>query len=582
MANKVRMNLRNITIENRLIYAFFLIAFISILIVGLCTMQITYDGVMNKSTNYSVQLVDAIGDNLKNELSNYEALLNELIVNKTVQKGLYEYDHNTYVEKAQFKNQIDKVVIPKLSSYPYIRDIKIVNLKDEVVYQHGYLLNDESHVKTMTHVIEQMGGLVQCFIQTIYGEEYVILSRAIYSSYTQEKVGYIIMVLKEEALKKVYEHINFGEGSGIWLIDQNQNILSSQLEENIFLNEEIIKQIKDFQKDGRRYFTIHKHYEQVFVIPTLIKPYNIQLVATIPYTYLLKEVMLILRQIVVIMILCGLLCMMIAKMICKSIIEPLKKLKYYISASMEEKFRTNLDDESPDELGMLSRSYVQITKEMQEMITAIEKNEKERRELELNMLQAQINPHFLFNTLNSLRWIAMMSKADSVSEGILALSCLLKNTIIQKKEYITIEDELENVKNYILIQKLRYGDSFRLLMDVEKGLLSCQTLKFILQPIVENAILHGIKEDQSVLQILISIREVGGHIIFTVQDDGKGFDPSILDVSRAKDVKLSGIGVDNVRDRIRLHFGENYTPTIQSEIGKGTIVTLHIPKMEGK
>ena len=105
---------------------------------------------------------------------------------------------------------------------------------------------------------------------------------------------------------------------------------------------------------------------------------------------------------------------------------------------------------------MLSRSYVQITKEMQEMITAIEKNEKERRELELNMLQAQINPHFLFNTLNSLRWIAMMSKADSVSEGILALSCLLKNTIIQKKEYITIEDELENVKNYILIQKLRY------------------------------------------------------------------------------------------------------------------------------
>ena len=137
--------------------------------------------------------------------------------------------------------------------------------------------------------------------------------------------------------------------------------------------------------------------------------------------------MLILRQIVVIMILCGLLCMMIAKRICKSIIEPLKKLKYYISASMEEKFRTNLDDESPDELGMLSRSYVQITKEMQEMITAIEKNEKERRELELNMLQAQINPHFLFNTLNSLRWIAMMSKADSVSEGILALNSYSSN-----------------------------------------------------------------------------------------------------------------------------------------------------------
>ena len=103
-----------------------------------------------------------------------------------------------------------------------------------------------------------------------------------------------------------------------------------------------------------------------------------------------------------------------------------------------------------------------------------------------------------------------------------------------------------------------------------------------MQPIVENAILHGIREDQSVLQILISIKEVGECIVFNVQDDGKGFDPNTLDISKTKDVRLSGIGIDNVRDRIRLHFGESYTTTIQSEIGKGTRVTLYIPKMEEK
>lgn len=581
MANKVRMSLRNITIEKRLTYAFLLIALISILIVGLCTMQITYEGVMNKSTTYSVQLVDAIGDNLNNELSNYETLLNELMVNKVIQKGLYEYEKATYVEKADFKNQIDQIVIPKLSSYPYIRDIKIVNLANEVVYQHGYLLNDESHVQKMTDSIEKMGGQVQCFMQPIYGENYVILSKTVYSSYNQEKVGYMIMVLKEEALKKVYEHMNFGEGAGIYLIDQNKNILSSQFERSSFLSEAIVEEVRACQEQGKRYFTTHKNYEQMLMIPKLIKHYDVQLVATIPYKYLLKEMMLILRQMMLIIVVCSILCMIIAKRICKSIIEPLKKLKKYIYASMEEKFKTTLVDDSPDELGMLSRNYVQMIEEMQEMITTIKENEKERRELEINMLQAQINPHFLFNTLNSLRWIAMMSGANSVSEGILALSCLLKNTIIQKNEYISIESELENVQNYMLIQKLRYGDSFKVTVEAEETLLKCQTLKFILQPIVENAILHGIRDDQSVLQIKITLKQEDSYLVFEVTDDGKGFDMQVLETATAKDVKLSGIGIHNVRDRIKLHFGEQYTTKICSQIGKGTVVTLHIPKMEG-
>lgn len=211
----------------------------------------------------------------------------------------------------------------------------------------------------------------------------------------------------------------------------------------------------------------------------------------------------------------------------------------------------------------------------------MEEEEKEKHELQLNMLQAQINPHFLFNTLNSLRWVSLMSGATNVSEGILALSDLLRNTIIHKGEYITIQEEIENINNYVLIQRLRYGDCFKVNYNLPESLLECKTLKFILQPIIENAIIHGGYDEQSVVNIEITLEEVNRALVCCVIDDGKGFDREGVALNNKVD-KFSGIGLDNVGDRIRLNFGKEYGLEIESKIGRGTKVTLHIPKIEGE
>lgn len=175
----------------------------------------------------------------------------------------------------------------------------------------------------------------------------------------------------------------------------------------------------------------------------------------------------------------------------------------------------------------------------------------------------------------------MMSGAHSVSEGILALSDLLRNTIIHKAEYITIEEELDNVNNYILIQRLRYGDLFNIKLEIPEDLLEYKTLKFILQPIVENAIIHGGCEEQQVVDITIRLTQQEKQLVFNVIDNGKGFD-----IGEAKEgrhlAKLSGIGVGNVRDRIRLNFGEEYGVRVESKLGEGTTVSLNIPKMRGE
>ncbi|MGL4798694.1 MAG: cache domain-containing sensor histidine kinase [Cellulosilyticaceae bacterium] len=587
MYQQLKNKLRHISIEKRLVYSFFILSLIPIVIVGSLTVHIASRAIKVKSTNYIGQLMEAIEDNLHNELNNYEVLLTELMVNATIQQVFDSYEKSTYAERGVLANEINEVIIPKLSSYPYIRDIKMINLKNEVVYQRGYLLNDESHIEGMVSAIEEIGGNVQCFMQPIYNENYIIIAKRVNSTYTKEPVGYITFVLKETAIRKIYEKINLGEGANIYLIDDRQQLLSSQHEAlNGVTSEELVQKVGNKVMDEKNQMKPYSEYTldgyTYSLITENLKHYKIKCIANIPHSYLFKEIKLLMYQVTAIIVICFICFTILSKVISRSIIDPLRKLKLYIEQAMEERFNTIYTDDSPDELGVLGRSYVQINNEMHDMIKKIERDEKERRELELNMLQAQINPHFLFNTLNSLRWISMMSGVESVSEGILALSELLKKTIIQKAEYITIQSELENVQNYMLIQKLRYGDFFKVEWQTDEQFLKYQTLKFILQPIVENAIIHGMRDEQTILNIAISLKEEGEDLVIGIIDDGKGFDTSKARTKEEKDARLSGIGIHNVIERIRLNFGEQYGVDIVSCIGEGTRVKVRIPKIKGE
>lgn len=194
------------------------------------------------------------------------------------------------------------------------------------------------------------------------------------------------------------------------------------------------------------------------------------------------------------------------------------------------------------------------------------------------MLQYQLNPHFLFNTLNSLRFVAAMHKDQIVSDGIQTLSSLLQNTLTNKNEYITIKEELENLENYFFILRIRYAGSFEYSFHVEDDeLLSCLVPKLILQPLAENSVMHGSSDDGSVMEILITVWEEDGHIVMELKDDGKGFEVTPEALEPHKERKK--IGVSNVNDRIQLNFGKEYGLQINSHPGEGTTCTLTLPML---
>src|SRR5690606_2842455 len=193
-------------------------------------------------------------------------------------------------------------------------------------------------------------------------------------------------------------------------------------------------------------------------------------------------------------------------------------------------------------------------------------------------LMTEINPHFLYNTLNSIRWMAIIQKADNIKEAIDALSRLLLNTINQTERFVTIEEELQNLRDYVYIQKIRYNDRFQIKYDIVKDVLNQKCLRFMLQPFVENAIFHGIDPEKNMLTIEISIYEEVDNIVFVVKDDGVGMTQEKLKEIFEAESDSSGIGIKNVNNRIKMIYGQSYGVEIKSKEGSYTEVKMELPK----
>ncbi|NLU43177.1 MAG: sensor histidine kinase [Firmicutes bacterium] len=239
--------------------------------------------------------------------------------------------------------------------------------------------------------------------------------------------------------------------------------------------------------------------------------------------------------------------------------------------------------EGEDELGTLGRAVNLMADNIRDLLNTIIANEQEKRRLELEVLQNQVNPHFLHNTLNSLKVMASLQKAEGIKQMVTALGRLLMYISKNTAETITLEEEISLLNDYIYIQNMRYQGRIQLnyKLDDEKH-LNCKIIKFTLQPIVENAIFHGIEPKRDAGRIDISVSERDGRLVICVRDDGVGMTPEEIESAlapsqSAKTRGLSGIGIRNVNERIKLTYGQEYGLTIKSVVGEYTEVYLEIP-----
>ena len=265
-----------------------------------------------------------------------------------------------------------------------------------------------------------------------------------------------------------------------------------------------------------------------------------------------------------------------------SIDRPMNALVKSFGDAARVNFAVTQSDESRDELGILNQAFNEICAEMREALNKVEKEQAEKRRAEIRMLQAQINPHFLFNTLDSLRFTSMMNNVPVVSDGLAALSHLLRSSILKDNSYTPLHSELQTVEDYLTLQRIRCCETIVLKTEISEEAAKASVMRLLLQPIVENAVIHGIKEN---VPLTIRLKAwVGEETLYiSIIDDGKGFDQEKAGEDGVpKSSKMSGIGLHNVKDRLYLSYKDRQSFSIGSIQGQGTEVQMTMPYTEWK
>lgn len=290
-----------------------------------------------------------------------------------------------------------------------------------------------------------------------------------------------------------------------------------------------------------------------------------------------------------IIIICILFCLLASLIVSHTISSPIKKMQKKMieieSGNFNQKFFTN----SKGELGDLATGFNRMVVKIKELIDSVIKEEELKKEAEITALQLQINPHFIYNTLESINSLARIKKEDEISHLIVLLGRLLRSSISSFNETVTIRQEISYAESYLEIQKIRMRHPLNIQIFIDPAIENYSTIKWILQPIIENAIVHGIDPLQSTGEIKVSGRLEENHILFEVSDKGVGIEPSKLMEIRHhlkyKSAHLTKyknrIGLYNVQTRISSHFGKEFGIEINSTMNEGTTVFTKIPIMKG-
>lgn len=277
-----------------------------------------------------------------------------------------------------------------------------------------------------------------------------------------------------------------------------------------------------------------------------------------------------------------LLVIVLTVMIVTGIIKPIQELSEVTQRVSQGDFTARADVETEDEVEVLADSINIMTESIEGFVRKIKEDEGKMRRADLRLLQEQINPHFLYNTLDTIVWLIEGNDSDKAVNMVVSLSEFFRLVLSKGKEYITIQEEELHIKSYLEIQQVRYRDILEYEIDIDPELYRYKILKLTLQPLVENSLYHGIKYKRAKGIISVTGKMEEGRIRLRVEDNGAGMEPEELANLQAEIMKPckdtgKGFGLANVNERIRMNFGAEYGMTICSEVGKGTIVDVRIP-----
>ncbi|MDB5053704.1 MAG: multi-sensor signal transduction histidine kinase [Bacilli bacterium] len=417
--------------------------------------------------------------------------------------------------------------------------------------------------------------------QNYSSNDVLSLVSAVNDPSTGKIIGVLLIDLRLDMIKKIFDNIHLGQSGFIYILDNRGNIVYSPVNTIVYrLDNDWLHNVGQgsltHEINGHDYRILYKddaanNWRIIGVIPN---DDYLRVVSDIQYyTYIIAIVTLLLATLT-------------SSYFTGTIIRPVRKLMRLMKRVQQGDLNQHFTTQTNDEIGQLGNSFNHMVEEIKNLINLVYVEQRKKREAELQVLQAQIKPHFLYNTLDTIQWMAQDNNSEEIIQIIGALTNLFRIGLSKGHEWIPIRDEIKHVESYLIIQMTRYTGKLDYEFDIPEALHRFHVLKLILQPIVENAIYHGIKERTGKGKIQISAEQIHDIIRFRIVDDGIGIPPDKLIEINAilqdgnKRREFEGFGLFNVNERIRLTYGHVYGIKVISEWGKGTTVIVDHPLIQ--
>ncbi|MGG4345863.1 cache domain-containing sensor histidine kinase [Paenibacillus lautus] len=562
----------------RLRHKFFFIFLIVIILPFSLLIYYSYSSTRSTITEHTYKALGGslaqINTNVEKRLEYYNQLANILYMDAQLRNYLstdYEQAYY-YLDAFQYINR----TLPSLMTLN-------ANILGITIYTGNHTLySDGQYVKYTEElppameeqVLDAAGNTVYFHSEDFRtGDAYITIARSLSYFSLQHPYGILTMDINDNEFYSLIKMENYNKS--VYIIDEfggvistgDQNLQSNQLFDVFPIQERMTQDAGSFdiKINGQERFFTYKKLSNGW-----------STVITVPYDELLANANQATKNVIWFSALAIGIAILLLYFTTKVMTKRIEVLLQQIRKVERGDFRLSIKPMGHDEIGQVSFAFNKMASTIQSLIHDVYVKEIARKESELNTLQAQINPHFLYNTLSSISSLAIKEGAMQVYQMVNYLAKYYRVSLNKGKRIILLEQEINLVKNYVAIQKIRFRDKLHMHYDLDEQLFGNTTIKLILQPFIENCINHAIG-DEAGININVKLGQEGDDILLQVIDDGIGMTPEQLDHALNKSDNLSGYGVKNVDDRIKLTYGEEYGVSIFSRLGIGTAVTIRIP-----
>lgn len=414
-------------------------------------------------------------------------------------------------------------------------------------------------------------GSDNLFADTVPYERYIFATKPLMDTLQRKMYGYVIVIMDEQTIYERYRSYLL-EGIQISLVAADGYVLSSSLRDQTSSDDETLLKHATIASN-ENYYGLRTEGDMTY-ISLYIPEFDAYLLQEIDQGIAFAPLHNIVTRILQVVLIVLVLVVIAVYIFTRKITKPLYELVDTMQSATGDSLPTHpMKEGASYEIKVVTKTYNHMVKEIDRYTKDLIVEQNERRKADLSALQMQINPHFLYNTLTSIKYLAKMNRINDVDRTITSLSTMLQYSIGSTEDTMTVEQEIEHLKHYVYINQIRYGDQINVHFDVREDCLALYVPKLIIQPFVENAFFHAFPSMRKG-NIHIFVRQQEDRLLIEVLDDGVGRGESS---EKLKKRLVSGIGIENVHNRIVLLYGNKYGVEIDSESGYGTAVKISLP-----